>query len=50
VPGLMAFTGMSLDKALLAGVVPFLIGDAIKIALAAGLLPAAWKLVGSRDS
>ena len=50
VPGLMAFTGMSLDKALLAGVVPFLVGDAIKIALAAGLLPAAWKLVGSRDS
>jgi biotin transport system substrate-specific component len=25
------------------GVVPFLIGDAIKIALAAGLLPLAWK-------
>jgi biotin transport system substrate-specific component len=29
-----------------AGVRPFLPGDAIKIALAAGLLPAAWKLVG----
>jgi biotin transport system substrate-specific component len=25
------------------GVVPFLIGDAVKIALAAGLLPLAWK-------
>ena len=24
---------------------PFLLGDAIKIAVAAGLLPAAWKLV-----
>jgi biotin transport system substrate-specific component len=30
-----------------AGVRPFLPGDAIKIALAAGLLPAAWKLVDS---
>ena len=27
------------------GVQPFLFGDAIKILLAAGLLPAAWKLV-----
>jgi len=48
VPGLMLFTGLPLGKALLAGVVPFLVGDAIKIALAAGLLPATWKLVGSR--
>ncbi len=48
VPGLMLFTGMPLGRALLAGVVPFLIGDALKIALAAGLLPAAWKLVGPR--
>ena len=48
VSGLIAATGMSLDRALLAGVVPFLIGDAIKVALAAGLLPATWKLVGSR--
>jgi len=45
VTGLMGFTGMSLPKAVALGVVPFLIGDAIKIALAAGLLPAAWKLV-----
>jgi biotin transport system substrate-specific component len=48
VPGLVLITGMSLGKALLVGVVPFLIGDALKIALAAGLLPAAWKLVGQR--
>jgi biotin transport system substrate-specific component len=48
VPGLMLFTGMDLGKALLLGVVPFLLGDALKIALAAGLLPATWKLVGSR--
>jgi len=45
VPGLMLFTGMSLGKALALGVAPFLIGDAIKIAVAAGVLPAAWKLV-----
>jgi biotin transport system substrate-specific component len=48
VSGLMVVTGMGLDRALLAGVVPFLIGDAIKVALAAGLLPATWKLVGDR--
>lgn len=35
------------DKPILAwGLTPFLIGDAIKLALAALLLPAAWKLVG----
>jgi biotin transport system substrate-specific component len=48
VPGLMVIAGMGLGQALLLGVVPFLIGDALKIALAAGLLPATWKLVGSR--
>ena len=48
VSGLMVVTGMGLVAALLAGVVPFLIGDAIKVDLAAGLLPATWKLVGSR--
>ena len=32
------------------GVWPFLVGDALKIALAAGLLPAAWKLVGDRPT
>ena len=48
VPGLVLVAHLSLGGALLAGVVPFLIGDAIKIVLAAGLLPAAWKLVDSR--
>ncbi len=48
VPGLMLATGMPVAKALLLGVAPFLVGDAVKIALAAGLLPAAWKLVGTR--
>ncbi|MEU6314204.1 biotin transporter BioY [Streptomyces sp. NPDC047014] len=48
VPYLMAATGMSLGAALTAGVVPFLIGDALKAALAMGALPAAWKLLGRR--
>ena len=45
VPWLMAATGMDLRAALLAGVAPFLLGDAIKVALAAGLLPGTWALV-----
>ena len=48
VTGLIASTGMGLTTALTKGVAPFLIGDLIKIAVAAALLPAAWKLVGSR--
>lgn len=48
VAGLMLATGLGVERALALGVVPFLIGDAVKIALAAGLLPATWKLVGSR--
>jgi biotin transport system substrate-specific component len=49
-PYLMAATGMDLGTGLAAGVTPFLIGDAIKIALAAGLLPAAWKVVERVES
>lgn len=48
VPWLMFFLDVSLIQALVLGVVPFLIGDAIKIAVASGVLPAAWKLVNSR--
>ncbi|UGY91426.1 biotin transporter BioY [Streptomyces gobiensis] len=48
VPYLALATGMSLTQALAAGLVPFLIGDALKAALAMGALPAAWKLVGKR--
>lgn len=47
VPGLMLFAHLPFATALVKGVVPFLIGDAIKIVLAAGLLPAAWKLVNA---
>ena len=48
VVGLAASTGMALSTAVAKGVAPFLVGDLIKIAVAAALLPAAWKLVGSR--
>ncbi len=36
---------LGLSKALILGVLPFLVGDALKIVLAALALPAAWKLV-----
>lgn len=45
VPGLMLFAHLGLVSALMLGVVPFLIGDAIKIAVAAGVLPLAWRLI-----
>ncbi len=48
VPWLMIAAHMSLPAASSAGVVPFLLGDALKIALAAGLLPSAWALVNRR--
>lgn len=48
VPGLLWLgTLYGWDKPILEwGLTPFLVGDAIKLALAAMLLPAAWKLVG----
>lgn len=46
VPWLMAATGFDLAKAFNAGVGPFLVGDVIKLALAAGLFPIAWWVVG----
>ena len=48
VPWLMAVANVSLPRALALGVVPFLIGDAIKVAAAAGLFPATWRLTGHR--
>lgn len=45
VAGLMLTLGLTLSQAFAAGVVPFLIGDAVKAVAAAALLPAAWKLV-----
>ncbi len=42
---LMVGLGLSLPQALAGGVIPFLVGDAVKAAAAAALLPIAWKLV-----
>lgn len=40
---------VGVGRAIALGFVPFWIGDAIKCALAAGLLPSAWRLLGARD-
>ncbi len=48
VPWLMASMGGGIGEGLRLGVVPFLVGDGLKIALAAGLLPAAWRLAEDR--
>ncbi|MGC2999235.1 biotin transporter BioY [Streptomyces sp. G35A] len=48
VPYLALATGMSASAAIAAGLTPFLIGDALKAALAMGVLPTAWKAAGKR--
>ncbi|MER8007408.1 MULTISPECIES: biotin transporter BioY [unclassified Streptomyces] len=48
VPYLAYAAGLSASAAIAAGLTPFLIGDALKAALAMGLMPAAWKFVGRR--
>jgi peptide/nickel transport system permease protein len=48
VPWLMAALDVPLQKALELGLYPFVIGDTIKLLLAAGLLPAAWHLLRRR--
>ena len=45
VPWLMAATGFDLATAFDKGVTPFLIGDALKTVVAAGVLPLAWAAV-----
>jgi biotin transport system substrate-specific component len=42
VPGLQVVTGADWSTAIAWGLTPFLIGDALKIVIAAGLFPAAW--------
>lgn len=48
VAGLALVTGMGATEAVAVGVLPFLLGDAAKVVLAATLLPAAWRLLGAR--
>jgi biotin transport system substrate-specific component len=50
VPWLMAAFGMSLERGLQNGFYPFLAGDAVKLAVAAGLLPVGWWIVKRRSS
>ena len=45
VPYLAYAAGIPVSTAIAVGLTPFLIGDALKAALAMGLLPTAWKLV-----
>lgn len=44
-PWLMMTLHVGLARGLALGVTPFLVGDAVKVAVAAGLLPSAWRLV-----
>jgi biotin transport system substrate-specific component len=48
VPWLALSLGLSPQVAIEKGLTPFLIGDAIKLAIAAGIFPCAWWLVGRR--
>lgn len=45
-PWLAAAAGFSADETIAKSLLPFLIGDTLKILLAVAALPAAWWLVG----
>ena len=45
VPWLAFVVHLSLGQALIAGLLPFIPGDIIKVIIAAALLPTAWKFV-----
>lgn len=49
VPWLAASVGLSAQEALAAGLYPFVIGDAVKLLLAAAVLPLAWRFTAPRD-
>jgi biotin transport system substrate-specific component len=48
IPWLMRAIDVPLGQALELGLAPFVVGDALKMLLAAGMLPAAWRLAGER--
>jgi biotin transport system substrate-specific component len=48
IPWLMGALDVPLSEALELGLAPFVIGDAIKLLLAAGLLPLGWRVAGRR--
>jgi biotin transport system substrate-specific component len=45
-PWLAAALGVSGEEALTLGLYPFVLGECLKLAVAAGVLPGAWKLIG----
>ena len=47
-PWLMVASGQSVEWTIANGLAPFLLGDALKLLLAAGAFPAAWWVVGRR--
>lgn len=48
IPWLMAATGFAFEEAIVKGFSPFVIGDVLKVAIAAGIFPVAWWIVGRR--
>lgn len=50
VPWLAVVAGLSIGDAVRLGVVPFLVGDVVKLLVAAGAFPSAWWVVGRRPS
>jgi biotin transport system substrate-specific component len=48
IPWLAASVHVPVTEALELGLYPFVVGDVLKLLVAAGLLPAAWRLVGRR--
>ena len=47
-PWLQAVTGWTVQETIAKGLTPFILGDALKLALAAALFPVAWWVVGRR--
>jgi biotin transport system substrate-specific component len=50
VPWLAIVTGMSAGEAIVAGLLPFLVFDIVKLLAAAAVFPASWWVVGRRPS
>jgi biotin transport system substrate-specific component len=49
IPWLMHALGVDLRRGLAIGLAPFVVGDALKLLVAAGTLPAAWRVVRGGD-
>ncbi len=49
IPWLMGAAHIGVERALVLGLAPFIVGDVLKLLVAAGALPAAWRLARARD-